>query len=192
MRHRCVCVCVCVCVSLCVYVCVCACRKCGCVGVWVRGWGGPCPCRLHRRGPQAVGGPPTQHARCTHAQQPLPACAARRLLPCSFRVRQAHLIDGLESQSQAKVGSALQVFYNLDELNRVRSCVCVRVCVCVCVCLCVLCVRVCVCVCVCVCVRRHRCSRVNAQPYGHLQSQHRLTDTHTHTCANPARPSMGC
>ena len=32
---------------------------------------------------------------------------------------QAFLIDGMESQSQAKVGSALQVFFNLEELNRV-------------------------------------------------------------------------
>lgn len=34
---------------------------------------------------------------------------------------QAFLIDGLESQSQARVGSALQVFFNLEELNRVRQ-----------------------------------------------------------------------
>jgi hypothetical protein len=34
---------------------------------------------------------------------------------------QAFLIDGLESQSQARVGSALQVFFNLEELNRVRE-----------------------------------------------------------------------
>jgi hypothetical protein len=32
---------------------------------------------------------------------------------------QAFLIDGLESQSQARVGSALQVFFNLEGLNRV-------------------------------------------------------------------------
>jgi hypothetical protein len=37
-------------------------------------------------------------------------------------VVQAFLIDGMESQSQAKVGSALQVFFNLDALNRVRTC----------------------------------------------------------------------
>jgi hypothetical protein len=34
---------------------------------------------------------------------------------------QAFLIDGMESQSQAKVGSALQVFFNLEELNKVSQ-----------------------------------------------------------------------
>jgi hypothetical protein len=40
------------------------------------------------------------------------------LYPCTGP--QAFLIDGMESQSQAKVGSALQVFFNLEALNRVR------------------------------------------------------------------------
>ena len=39
--------------------------------------------------------------------------------PCT--PSQAFLIDGMESQSQAKVGSALQVFFNLEELNKVSQ-----------------------------------------------------------------------
>jgi hypothetical protein len=35
---------------------------------------------------------------------------------------QAFLIDGMESLSQAKVGSALQVFFNLEQLQQVRRC----------------------------------------------------------------------
>jgi hypothetical protein len=35
---------------------------------------------------------------------------------------QAFLIDGMESLSQAKVGSALQVFFNLEELQQVSWC----------------------------------------------------------------------
>lgn len=34
---------------------------------------------------------------------------------------QAALNEGMESMSQAKVGSALQVFFNLEQLNQVRS-----------------------------------------------------------------------
>ena len=39
---------------------------------------------------------------------------------------QAALLQGLETLSQADVGSALQVYFNLDELNEVgrRACQC--------------------------------------------------------------------
>ena len=36
---------------------------------------------------------------------------------------QESLVDGMESMSQAKVGSALQVFFNLEELQQVCLCV---------------------------------------------------------------------
>lgn len=47
----------------------------------------------------------------------LPACSLTHM----YTHTQAFLIDGMESQSQAKVGSALQVFFNLEELNRVSE-----------------------------------------------------------------------
>ena len=36
---------------------------------------------------------------------------------------QESLVDGMDSMSQAKVGSALQVFFNLEELQQVCLCV---------------------------------------------------------------------
>jgi hypothetical protein len=53
-------------------------------------------------------------------------CCQRCLLLCIVLLRlavmwwpQAFLIDGMESLSQAKVGSALQVFFNLEQLQQV-------------------------------------------------------------------------
>lgn len=49
-------------------------------------------------------------------------CLQRRQLAYSLglvRVQEA-LVEGVESLSQAKVGSALQVFFNLEELQQVR------------------------------------------------------------------------
>lgn len=57
-----------------------------------------------------------QHGVCSLLLTP----ALLLLLCCSLLPNQAFLIDGMESQSQAKVGSALQVFFNLEALNRVR------------------------------------------------------------------------
>lgn len=43
-------------------------------------------------------------------------------LPSLHLLLQAALQDGMESMSQAKVGSALQVYFNLEELQQVGGC----------------------------------------------------------------------
>jgi hypothetical protein len=65
------------------------------------------------------------HPACQHtaAQALPPATTAFAVIVRNLHqiLHQAFLIDGMESLSQAKVGSALQVFFNLEQLQQVRQ-----------------------------------------------------------------------
>jgi hypothetical protein len=64
---------------------------------------------------------PSAGVKCAHTTR---SCDhfIKPFIACCDDWPQAFLIDGMESLSQAKVGSALQVFFNLEQLQQVSQC----------------------------------------------------------------------